>query len=95
MRNEKKARVITVRCYAARLIDLNEYLTSFMGENFNGNIGVTELREILPNSMPNSWYIQAYVQGFDCESITLKNVNIFDRMEIAKYTYESVVKNYH
>ena len=33
--------------------------------------------------MPNRWSKQAYVQGFDCESIQLKNaVNIFEHMEI-------------
>ena len=36
-------------------------------------IGVTELNEILLNSMPNSWYKQAYVQVFYCESIYSKN----------------------
>ena len=37
-------------------------------------IGGTELNEILKNSMPNSWSKQAYVQGFDCEYILLKNL---------------------
>ena len=35
-------------------------------------IGVTELNEILSNSILNSWSNQAYVQGFDCESISFK-----------------------
>ena len=71
MRHEvKKTRSMTIRHYAAHLIDLNEYLASFPGATLTDNIGVTKLNEILLNSMPNSWSKQAYVQGFDCESIT-------------------------
>ena len=65
----KKLRGIKVRCYAARLIHLHEYLASFPGATLSYKIGVTELNEILLNSMSNSWSKQAYVQGFDCEPI--------------------------
>ena len=55
-------------------------------------MGITELNEILLNSMPNRWSKQAYVQGFDCETISFKKaVNMFERMEIAKGIYEGVV----
>ena len=67
-RNEKP-RYLTVRCYALHLIELNEYLASFPEATFPDKIGVTELNEIILNSTPNSWSKQAYVQGFDCESI--------------------------
>ena len=92
-RGMKKTRSLTVRRYAARLIYLNEHLASFPGSNLNDKIGVTKLNETLLKIMPNSWYKQAYVQGFDCEYITLKKaVNIFERMEIADSIYESVVE---
>ena len=43
--------------------------------------------------MINSWYIQAYVQDFDCESINFKKyVNMFERIEISKSIYEGVVE---
>ena len=80
-RGMKKPRSLTVRCYAARLIDLNEYLALFPGATLTLKIGVTELNEILLNSMTNSWSNKDYVQGFDCESINfLKAVNMFERM---------------
>ena len=60
---------LKLRRYAARLIDSNQYLDSFPGATLSDKIGVTELDNILSNSMPNSWSNQAYVQGFDCESI--------------------------
>ena len=89
----KKPRAITVRRYAARLIDLNEYLAPFTGATLNYKIGVTELNEIFINIMPNSWSRQAYVQGFDCEFITLKKaVNMFEHMEIAESIYKGVVE---
>ena len=43
----KKPCSLTVRPYVARLIDLNEYLESFLGENFTDKISVTKLNEIL------------------------------------------------
>ena len=43
--------------------------------------------------MPNGWSRQAYVQGFDYESITFKKyVNMFERMETTEYTYEGLVE---
>ena len=76
----------------ARLIDVNEYLVSFTGATLTDNIGITELKQILLNSMPISWSKQAYIQRFDCESITFKKyVNMFERTEIAESIYEGVV----
>ena len=65
----KKPRSLKARRYDARLIDLNEYLSSFPGATISDKIGVTELNGLPLNSMPNSWSKKAYVQGFDCESI--------------------------
>ena len=39
----------------ARLIDLNEYLDSFPVATITDKIGVTELNEIIFNSVPNRW----------------------------------------
>ena len=52
-------------------------------ETLADKMDVTELNGIILNIMPNSWFKQVYVQGFDCESISLKNaVNMFEHMEI-------------
>ena len=89
----KKPRALTVRCYVTRLIDINQYFASFPGATLNDKLNITKLNEILLNSMPNSWSIQAYVQGFYCKSITFKkNVNMFQRMEISESIYEGVVE---
>ena len=48
------------------LIYLNKYIDSFPGATMADKMGVTELNEILLNSMPNIWSKQAYLQGFDC-----------------------------
>ena len=43
--------------------------------------------------MPNIWYKQAYVKGFDCGSISFnKAVNMFEKMEISDSIYKGVVE---
>ena len=84
----KNPHILKVKRYAARLIYLNEYLASFPGETMDGKMGVTELNEILLKIMTNRWSKQAYVQGFDCDTISLKKaVNMFERMVIAERIY--------
>ena len=91
-RGMRKSRGLKVRRYADRLIDLNEYLTSFPGAKTYRKIVMIELNENLLNSMTHSWVKQARVQGFYCESITFtRDVNMFERMEISESIYEGVV----
>ena len=92
----KKTRALTVRRYAACLIDISEYLESFTGATLNDKIGATKLSEILLNSMPNSCSRQANLKVFDCESITFnKVVDIFELMEISNSIYKGVVEPSH
>ena len=91
-RGVKKTRSLKLRCYATRLIDLNEYLASFLGATLADKMYVTELNVILLNSTPNSWSKQAYVQCFDYESIFLKAVNMFERTKITEPIYEGGVE---
>ena len=92
LRNEKPI-TIKVRLYAVRLIDLNAYLDSFQGEILYDKFYLTELNDIILNIMSNIWYKQAYVQGFDYESILFKkDVNMFERMEVVESIYEGVVE---
>ena len=94
-RGMKNTRVLKVRRYAARLIYLNEYLASFLGENLYDKFDVTELNEILSNRMPNIRSKQAYFQGFNWEYILFKNTtNMFERMEILESIYKGVVEIY-
>ena len=48
---------------------MNEYLASLPGGKLADKIDVTELNDIILNSMPNSSFKQAYIQGFGCKSI--------------------------
>ena len=71
---------------------MNKQLASFLGLTFDDTFGVTELNEILLNSMHDSCYKQSYVLGFDCEPILFKKyVNMFEHMEILEYINECVV----
>ena len=51
-----------------------------------------ELNEIFLISVPNGWRKQAFIQDFYCKTITLKYVNMFERMEIDEIIYEGVVE---
>ena len=63
---------------------MNEYLASFLGLTVANKMDISESNEIILNIMSNRWYKQAYVQGFDWKSISLKKaVNMFERMDIA------------
>ena len=66
MRNPRK---LKVRWYAVHLIDFNEYLDAYL-EQSKVIFLEMELNEILLNSVSNILIRQAYVQGFDCESIS-------------------------
>ena len=89
----EKLHSLTARRYAEHLIYINAYLASFPGETLTDKIGVTELNEIILNNMTNIWSKQAYLQGFDCEYITLQiSISMFERMDISESIYKGVVE---
>ena len=64
---------IKVRRCAASMIVVNKYLDVLPGSNTSDKTFETELYEILMKNMSNTWSNKAYIQGFDCESITFKS----------------------
>ena len=95
----RNSRGLKVRCYAARLIELKKYLALLPGEKISEICFVMELNDFFLK------YAQHLDQegihgGFYFESIIFKEaVNMFELIEIAKFTYEGVVespyKNYY
>ena len=76
----RKPRGLKVRPYVASFIELNEYLTVFH-RGGGLNFCVTELNDILLNSVPNSWSKQAYVKLSYFKYIIFKGaVNMFERI---------------
>ena len=71
-RRMKKPRGLKVRRYADHIIDLNKYLSVLPGAKEGDTFCETEINENLLNIMTNSWISQAYVQEFDCETISFK-----------------------
>ena len=70
-RRSRKPRGLKVRRYVTRLIDIKKYLAMLTGEKISDKMFLTDINEILLNSICNSWSKQAYVQVFDYEFITL------------------------
>ena len=73
-RRMEKPRSLKVRRYNDHKIYLSKYLSVFYGSKEGDKICEKELNEILLNCMPNIWIRQTYVQGFDCGTITLKQI---------------------
>ena len=76
----RKLHALKVRGYASCMIYLNKYLSVLPGEKANEKKFVMGFNEIFFNIMPNRWNRQAYIQGFYCETITLKSINMFEGM---------------
>ena len=65
-------------------LTIKKYFAVIPGANSSETIFVMEINNILLNRIPNIWNNQAYVQVFDCVSITFKaDVKTFERMKIA------------
>ena len=68
----------------------------FPGANISDCFDVTELNKKKLNSTSNICINQACIQRFDCEYITFKaDINMFERMEIAKFICKGVVESSH
>ena len=65
---------LKVRCYAAYIVDLNEYLSILTGGKAGEKFGEFELNEIILNSITDGWSKQEYSKGFDFETIKLKKI---------------------
>ena len=88
----KRLRYLKIRCYAARLTELNEYLPILPGSNKRIKMGKEYLNKILLHSIPNGCINQIYTQGFNYETTFKKVINIYKQMKTTKKIYKGVVK---
>ena len=70
----KKPRGLKLRLYAASMINIKNYLSVFPGAKEEDRCFEMEFNVSFLNRIPNIWIRQACVQGFDCKTITLKNL---------------------
>ena len=68
---------LKVRRYADLRIKINAYLNFFTVGKVGALFCETELDVIILNFLPNGRSDQAYMQYFDSEDITFKNLSIF------------------
>ena len=57
-------------------------------------MGDPELNEIIISRMHNVWSKQAYLKGFFSKFPTKRQINIFERMDIAESIYEGLSENF-
>ena len=71
--------------FSARLTELNNYLPLFPGSGAANKIPPEEHNDILLHAVPNGWEKQVYLQGWDFEMKSYKDMcRIFERMEVVE-----------
>ena len=77
------------------VVEINNYLSLFMGSYVGNKICEAELNEILLHIITNGWGGVGFFTGFYCETMPFnKGINIFDRRDIVKSICEGVVEPY-
>ena len=77
------------------MINIIIYLAALPGTKASSKVGETELNKTILNIIPNGCSNQAYVHGFDCESITFKNQSICLNAWILWDLFMKVLYNLH
>ena len=73
-RTMRKPKDIAFKRFAARLTELNNYLLLFPGSSATKKIRPEELKDILLHAIPNVWAKQTYLQGWDFEMKSYKDM---------------------
>ena len=85
----RKPQSMTFNRFAARLIEMNNFLPLFPGLDVSRKMEPEERNEILLHAVTNAWAKQSYLQGWDFELKTYKETfAMFERMEVAEQFYE-------
>ena len=85
----RKPRDLLFKIFAARLIELNNYLPISPGSSAAKNMDSEELNKILLHVVPYLWAKQSYIQVWDFEGRSYKETcKMFERMETAETIYE-------
>ena len=81
----RKPRDMTVREFAARLNEINEYLSDFPPSNENNKLPTDEEMDIAEFSNPATWQKTLIMYGFDPANHTIhKLVEFCKRIEFAE-----------
>ena len=86
-----KPREIIFKQFSARLTELNNYLTLFLGLSASNKMPPEELNEILLHAVPSGWAKYAYLQSWDFEIKRYKaTYDMFKQMEVTEKFYKGV-----
>ena len=63
-------RKLKVRCYTARMFNINKYVSVLPQGKIIEKVCRIEFNEVMLNSIPNLWSKKDYVQGFNWETMS-------------------------
>ena len=87
-RTMRKPRSINFKRFAARLMEISNFLLLSPGLDVSKKITHEELNEILLHAVPNAWAKQSYLRGWYFEMKTYKETcTLFEIMEISEQVY--------
>ena len=88
-RTMRKPRSMSFKHFAARLTEINNFLTLFPGSDASKKMEMEELNKILLHVVPNGWAKQSYLQGWYFGLNTYgETCEMFYFMEVAEQVYE-------
>ena len=88
-RSTNKPQSMTFKRFAARLVEMNNFLPLFIGSDDLKKMKIKELNEILLHTVTNAWEKQSCLQGWDFELKTYRETcAMFERMEVSEQVYE-------
>ena len=90
----RKPRDMSVRQYAARIVQLNDDLPNYPEATVNDKLDKDELVEVIEAGLPGHWNQEMLLQGFDVTAHSLMDLVEFGkRLETAETVYNTTFKN--
>ena len=86
-RKMRKPQNWTIRSYANRITELNEYLTSFPPFGGNQSLPDEEILDLMEFGIPRAWQNQFTIQGFDPQANSVNDfVQFCEHLESTETT---------
>ena len=90
-RTLRKPQSMTLKCFAARLTEINKLPPLLTGSDASKKMEMEDLNEIILHAVPNGWAKKSYLQGWYFEQKTYRETcAMFECMEVTEKVYKEV-----